>query len=189
MDRGLKSMSASAASASKPTPALRGFAASEGGATAVEFAIVAAPFFALVFAILETALIFFSQQTLETAVANAAREVRVGIAQQNGYSDDQFKDRICQQVVSLLKCEDLMIDVRTYSTFDGIPLGAPAFDPDGNVDDAGFTYQPGGGSDIVTVRAFYQWPTFAQFLGLGNMPNGKHLLSAASAFRNEPFPW
>jgi Flp pilus assembly protein TadG len=168
---------------------LRGFAATDDGATAVEFAIVAAPFFALMFAILETALIFFSQQTLETAVANAAREVRVGIAQQQGYNNSEFKDRICMQVASLLQCENLMVDVRTYTTFDGIDLGAPAFSPDGDVDDTGFTYDPGNGSDIVTVRAFYEWPTFMQSLGLGNMPNGKHLLSAASAFRNEPFPW
>ena len=46
-------------------------------------------------------------------------------------------------------------------------------------------------TDIVTVRAFYQWPTFTGLMGLnfGNLGNGKHLLASAAAFRNEPFPW
>lgn len=41
----------------------------QDGAVAVEFGLVAAPFLVLVFAIMETAIIFFSGQALETAVA------------------------------------------------------------------------------------------------------------------------
>ena len=41
------------------------------------------------------------------------------------------------------------------------------------------------------VRAFYEWPVFVNLLGtnLATMANGKHLLAATAAFRNEPFPW
>src|SRR5438045_1580043 len=42
------------------TRAMRRFARQQDGSTAVEFGLVAAPFLALVFAILETAIIFFS---------------------------------------------------------------------------------------------------------------------------------
>src|SRR5712692_11686541 len=38
----------------------------QDGAAAVEFALVAAPFLALVFAIMETAVVFFAGQALET---------------------------------------------------------------------------------------------------------------------------
>ena len=68
----------------------RRFVRANDGVTAVEFAIVATPFFALMFAIFETAFVFLGQQTLETAVANAARQVRTGQAQAQGFSSVQF---------------------------------------------------------------------------------------------------
>ena len=51
------------------------------GAAAVEFALVAAPFLALVFAIMETAIVFFAGQALETAVADTSRLIMTGQAQ------------------------------------------------------------------------------------------------------------
>jgi Flp pilus assembly protein TadG len=45
----------------------------ESGATAIEFGLVALPFFALMFAILETALLFLASQTLETASRTTTR--------------------------------------------------------------------------------------------------------------------
>src|SRR5437660_530468 len=47
------------------TRAMRRFARQQDGSTMVEFGLVAAPFLALVFAILETAIVFFSGQALE----------------------------------------------------------------------------------------------------------------------------
>ena len=46
---------------------VRRFIRQQDGATAVEFAMVAAPFLAMMFAIIETALVFFAGQALETA--------------------------------------------------------------------------------------------------------------------------
>ena len=65
---------------------LRVFAKREDGAAAVEFAIVVAPFLALLFAILETALVFFAGQTLETAVSDSARLILTGQAQTASFS-------------------------------------------------------------------------------------------------------
>ncbi len=42
------------------------------GAAAVEFALVAVPFLALTFAMMETAFVFFAGQTLEAAAADSA---------------------------------------------------------------------------------------------------------------------
>jgi hypothetical protein len=55
----------------------------------------------------------------------------------------------------------------------------------------GFDYKPGHGGDIVLVRAFYKRRTFTDLLNMdfSNMAGGYRLLAAASAFRNEPFPW
>ncbi len=161
------------------------------GATAVEFGLVALPFIALMLAILETALLFFASQTLETAVSNTGRLIRTGQAQQQGFDADQFKSDVCAQIMSLFNCaDDLFLDVRTYQTFDEINLAKP-IDADGNLSKDDFTYDPGHGTDIVVVRAFYEWPTFSKLLGLNfsNLSDGNHLIAATAAFRNEPFPW
>ncbi len=166
------------------------FGRDERGATAVEFSIVALPFFALMFAIIETSLLFFAGQTMETAVANSARLIRTGQAQQQGFDANNFKAQICNQIMTLFTCPaGLKLDVRKYTTFDSIDLGVPV-DGSGNLK-VTEKYEPGKGGDIVVVRAYYEWPVFVPQMGndLANMPNGKHLLVATAAFRNEPFPW
>lgn len=164
------------------------FRRDEDGATAVEFALVAAPFFALVFAILETALIFFAGQVMETAVSDSARLIRTGQAQNQNFDGAAFKQEVCSRILGLFNCESgLMLDVRTYQSFNDVNFDKP-IDENGNLV-PNFTYQPGVGGDIVVVRAFYEWPTIIPTLGvdLADLANGKRLMSAAVTFRNEPF--
>src|SRR3954469_3185420 len=71
------------------------------GAAAVEFAMVAAPFLALVFAIMETAIVFFAGQALETAGADSARLIMTGQAQTQGFSQLQFKQAVCARIYAL----------------------------------------------------------------------------------------
>src|SRR5437016_13647790 len=80
------------------------FARREDGAAAVEFAMVAAPFLALMFAIMETALVFFASQTLETAVADSARLIMTGQAQSQSFSQAQFKTSVCAKIGGLFDC-------------------------------------------------------------------------------------
>lgn len=172
-------------------PTLARFYRDDGGVTAVEFSIVAVPFIALMFAILETALVFFASQALETAIANSARLIRTGQAQQDGMSADEFRESICAQVYRLFDCETgLELDVRVFPTFDSISLSTP-LDEDGNLDVDDFTYQIGEAGDIVVVRAYYVWTVFVTTLGndLSDYGSNQHLIAAAAAFKNEPFPW
>ena len=60
--------------------------------------MVAAPFLALVFAILETSIVFFAGQTLETAAADSARLIMTGQAQSQGLSQAQFKTEVCKRI-------------------------------------------------------------------------------------------
>lgn len=162
----------------------------ERAATAVEFGLLALPFVALSLAILETALLYFAGQSLETAVANSGRLIRTGQAQQQGMSATAFKQTICDQVGVMFDCSNgLKLDVRTFATFDSINL-TPPVDQNGNMTN-NFNYLPGKGGDIVVVRAYYEWPTFSKLLGLNfsNLADGNHLLAATAAFKNEPFPW
>ena len=167
------------------------FHRNESGATAVEFSLVAVPFFALMFAILETALAFFAGQMLETAVGNAARLIRTGEAQTAGLTMATFKGKVCAQLYDILDCDNgLKLDVRKFSTFDSINL-TPPIDADGNLKTNDFVFQTGNGGDIVVVRAYYEWPVFLNKFGtnLQNLADGNYLLAAAAAFKNEPFPW
>ena len=166
-----------------------GFARNAKGATAIEFAIVAVPFFFLIFAIMETALVFFASQILETATADAARLIRTGQAQTQNFDASSFKTSLCSRIAALIDCSSpaFAIDVRTYQSFGSVDFSKPV-DKNGNYVNTG-AFQPGAGSDIVLVRAFYQFPLWLPTFGvsMSDLGNGKRLLSAAAVFRNEPF--
>jgi len=76
------------------------------GSAAVEFALVAPIFFALLFAILETGFVFFAGQTLETVTQDVSRLVMTGQAQNIGYTEVQFKDGIRKRRKNLLDCKN-----------------------------------------------------------------------------------
>ncbi|HWV41998.1 TadE/TadG family type IV pilus assembly protein [Pseudorhodoplanes sp.] len=167
---------------------IRRFARKNDGAAAVEFAMVAAPFLALVFAILETALVFFAGQVLETAAADSARLILTGQAQKGGLDPTQFKDEVCKRVFGLFDCANgITVDVRTYSSFGSADTSKP-IDSSGKLT---FTpsFAPGKAGDIVVVRLLYQWPVYVSLLGLNlaDLNGGKRLLMATAAFKNEPF--
>jgi Flp pilus assembly protein TadG len=167
----------------------RRFVREKDGVVAVEFAIVAAPFLALMFAIMETALVFFASQVLETAVADSARLIMTGQAQSQSFTQAQFKQAVCAKILGLFDCVNgLQIDVKTYSGFSSISNSKP-LDANGNLQ-TNFGYTPGGPGDIVVVRLMYQWPIYVSLLGLNSladMSGNKRLIIATAAFRNEPF--
>lgn len=159
------------------------------GASAVEFAFVAAPFFALMFAIIETAAVFFASQVLETAVQDSARKIMTGQAQAASFTQSQFKQDVCSRIYGLLDCANgIYVDVRKFTTFGNVTLPKPV-DASNNFVSSDFVYQPGGPGDIVVVRLFYLWPVYVSVLGfnLSDVSGGKRLLSASAAFRNEPW--
>jgi len=160
----------------------------QDGAAAVEFAMVAAPFLALVFAIMETAMVFFAGQVLETAAADSARLIMTGQAQNQSFDQAAFKNAVCARIYGLFNCTGgIHIDVKTYASFASVDTALP-IDADGNLI-TNFSYQPGAPGDIVVVRLFYQWPVYVPLLGfnLADMAGGKRLIAATVAFRNEPY--
>jgi len=166
---------------------LRAFGRREDGAAAVEFGIVLAPFLAMLFAILETALVFFAGQTLETAVADSARLILTGQAQTGGFTQSLFKDAVCARIYGLFDCATGMtVDVQKFVDFSSVDLSRPV-DESGNVKTG--SYNPGGPCEIVVVRLIYQYPIYLAFLGfnLADMSGNKRLLVATSVFRNEPY--
>jgi len=171
----------------KLSAVLRGFARRDGTA-AIEFSLVVLPFLALMIAIVETSIVFFAGQTLETAAADSARLILTGQAQTGNFDQNAFKQQVCSRVYALFDCANgIYVDVRKSSDFASVNL-APPVDNNGNLTN-NFVYQPGSACDIIVVRLFYQWPIYMQLMGLNlvNMSNHNRLLTATAAFRNEPF--
>ena len=166
---------------------VRRFRREDDGVAAVEFALVAGPFLFLLFAIIEMAMVFFAGQVLETATSSASRLIMTGQAQTQNFDQTAFKNEICKKTNALMNCAGIAVDVRTYTSFGGASTSKPV--SSGTVNYSGMTYSQGAGGDIVVVRAVYEWPVLMPTFGLtiGDLANGKRLLMATAAFRNEPF--
>jgi Flp pilus assembly protein TadG len=160
----------------------------EDGATAVEFALVAAPFFALIVAILDLVLLFFAESELQAATEQAARLVLTGQAQ-SGLSQSQFQQQVCGFLPAMFSCPSVMVDLQTVAAYTGANTSAPTltYDAQGNVTNT-WKYQAGGSGSIQVLRVMYQWPVFPGPLNLNfaNLANGQFLMMATAVFRNEP---
>jgi Flp pilus assembly protein TadG len=167
---------------------LRRFRRNRSGATALEFAIVAPVFLVLLFAILETALMFFASQVLETVTQEAARMILTGQAQNANYTQQNFKTYVCNQIPALFNCNNIAVDVQSYNSFSQITF-PNQIDANGNFDGSNLGYNPGGAGCTVVVRVFYPWQLFVTGLGynIANMSSNQRLLIASAAFKNEPF--
>ncbi len=62
----------------KSEPAWRSFARSRDGSAAIEFALLAIPYFMVIFAILETFVAFAAEQLVSNAVDTMSRKMRTG---------------------------------------------------------------------------------------------------------------
>jgi len=168
----------------------RAFCADRSGATAVEFALIGAPFIALLVALIQTFLVFFAQQLLEQVVIQASRTILTGQAQAQSLSQSQFASVVCSNVTILFNCSNLMIDVQVAGAWSSANAGPPTltFDGNGNVTNT-WQFSPGNPGDIVVVRVMYQWPVFLGPLGfnLSNLSNGNRLIMASTAFMNEAY--
>ena len=169
----------------------RRFRRSRGGSAAVEFALVAPLFFALLFAIIETAIMFFAGQVLETIAQNSARSILTGQTQTAGYTQvQQFSANVvCPQVTVLFTCSSIGIDVESWPAFSGTMAVNNLIDSNCNFISNNMQYSPGGPGSIVVLKLAYKWPLFVTGLGFNiSTPGcGGRLLTAAAAFQNEPY--
>jgi Flp pilus assembly protein TadG len=164
----------------------RGMFSSEGGATAVEFALIAPAFVALLLALFEIGIILFMQEALQTATTQAARLILTGQAQSQNMTKAQFQQQVCNNGGGAFNCANLYVNVQSFASF----TSATMFNPvtNGAFDASKLSFSPGAPGSIEVVQVFYEWPVYLGPLGfnLSNMNGNIHLLVATSAFRNEP---
>lgn len=188
----------------------RRFGAAENGTAAIEFGILAFPFFLLVFATIEAFIAFAGEQLLENAVDTLARQLRTGqitynLGRPTDLTENQFRSKFCTEISLMITCpaaedpadQKLYLDVRQFSSFAAIPKGIPRQSADmySDLDPTGFDYNPGGPGTINIVRAYYRWEVMTDLVRpyITNIrPNGEmpkyYLMVATSAFRNEAYP-
>ncbi|MBD8065713.1 pilus assembly protein [Devosia sp. PTR5] len=164
------------------------------GVTAVEFGLLALPFFSIIGAILQTSLVFLSGQVLESAVNDAGRTIRTGQVQAAGVTIDAFRADVCSRLFGLFPdCSGLFIKVSEISNFQSATITVPIDEATCETSACDWSeaqsFSPGVGKSIVVVKVYYKYPVFLQIgpFGMANLPNGTRLLGAATVFQNEPF--
>lgn len=182
----------------------------------MEYAFVGPPFIALLLANFHTALVFFAQESLDTAVEDAVRLLATGQAQTYqgtnaqgqtyyGMTSSDFRNAICGNISGIpkllppvLTCASnrLFVDVSTpnVSTIASVTASSqlpPTFtyDTNGNVTNS-FSYSTGSSGQITQLRIMYLWPVPTGPFGwrLGNQGTGSaRLLSSTLVFKNESY--
>ncbi|MEM0898855.1 MAG: TadE/TadG family type IV pilus assembly protein [Pseudomonadota bacterium] len=162
----------------------RHFLRDDEGATAIEFAFLAMPFFLTMFAILETSLSYTAQQVISNATANISREIRTGRMDPAALGQSAFRTRFCQEIEIMVpdSCPDLHIDISQYATFSAVPNQVPDLS-----DPSNFQFDPGGRGTINQMRIVYEWPIITDLMKKHMSPydNGKALLYSTTTWRNE----
>jgi Flp pilus assembly protein TadG len=168
--------------------AFRRFGRAREGATAVEFALIAPAFIALLVAIFQVCVYVFVQQTLQNAATQAGRLFLTGQAQ--GWSQTAFKNYVCNNYLpTMFSCSSLIVSVQTYQSFAAANTSAPAlYDANGQAI-TNFPYSPGVQGQIMIVQLVYPWTVVSGPLGfaISNLPNGAAEMMGISAFRVEPY--
>ncbi|WP_339931044.1 TadE/TadG family type IV pilus assembly protein [uncultured Brevundimonas sp.] len=166
-----------------------GFWRARDGSTAVEFAMVALPFFFMMFAILELGLVFVIDSVLENATAETSRLIRTGRAENSGMTAEQFKTSLCGRM-SIFQADcnaRATVDVRVIPNFSTPNPPDPMASGSFQTSDLG--YDDGTAGSTMLIRVWYKQPLVTPFMneGLSRLKDGSAYLTSTAVFRNEPF--
>jgi Flp pilus assembly protein TadG len=183
---------------------------SKDGAAAIEFALLAIPYFIIVFAIIETFVAFAAEQLVGNAVDTMSRKLRTGAitVNHNPATDmdrTQFRQAFCNEISILIQCSasevatpnKLWIDVRTFASFSLMATMAPGIPKTaaGDLNTASMAYAPGGASTPNMLRAYYKWSVITDLVRpyVTNMQptdgtQSYYLIAQGSVFQTEDYP-
>lgn len=159
------------------------FNRAEEGATAIEFALVAAPLFFLIGCILEIGIMLFTEYALQNAVQEAGRLVRTAQAT----SSSAFTSAICDEAPNLQNCPasiGFRVDnAATFTDLEAVVPGLLTIEPGTTL-----VFNPGAPKSAVAVNVTYDWTFIFPFLQpLSNIPAGNaRRLRGTAVFQNEP---
>jgi Flp pilus assembly protein TadG len=178
--------------------------ASEEGATAVEFAMVAPVLIFLTFAVVEMGLAFAADIVLKEATNDAARLGRTGFVAEKSTQDTMVKQRVKSMAGVIMDADKIAISSLSYKSFDTLKKPEPFVDKNGNgIRDDGENFTDvngngkwdadqgasgyGGTAQVVRYTVTYPWtfrtPVIKNIVG----NDGTIELSATAVVQNEPY--
>lgn len=183
---------------------IRALVKSCGGATAIEFALVAPLLMMLFFGVIELSMMFAADRILDGATQSAARLGLTGHAEPGVDREAMIRAEIARNVGPFLDPSRLQFEVRTFDGFAGLALPEPFDDRNGNG-----RYDPGerftdingngrfdrvvgrvgiGGADAVDYyEARYPWTFLTPLVGRLVSSDGVVVLEATAVVQNEPY--
>jgi len=168
--------------------------ANEGGATAVEFGLLAPPLLLFIVGLIGYGLYFFTESSLEYGVEAASRKIRTGQVNSAGTQRDdkqmtvnEFKRSVCTTAGPLIDCDKLQVHVESGEKWSEI-TPPTCTNAEGGMTGSGgdepiSTYS-GGASRIVLVTLCYNWDLAKTFGTYLKLPTG---MQATAAFKSEPY--
>lgn len=169
-----------------PIARLRAYLRQRSGATAVEFALVAPVALFMLIAIIEYSLFYYKTAFLKHVLHEAARNVQTGEVQREADPQAFFRTEYCQDADFLMRCDDVYFDVRSAPDLASITFPQASFDSDGRP--TNFVFQPGGTSDITTMRVAAPFIFMTPFMQTIFQPDGSPaIIVGYSVAKNEPF--
>ena len=155
---------------------LRRFRKSQDGAAAVEFAMVALPFFGLILAVIELSIFFFASRYLEDGLFNASRKVLTNRLDTASICTT-FPQEVKNELANWFNPAKLTISVTPLPSFTS-PGGAI------DLNAGGCTF--GATGQTMIIRATYAYP-FQGFRFISGNPNmgTNYAVTAATAFQVE----
>ena len=172
----------------------------ETGATAIEFAIVATPFFMFIFGLIGISMYFFVMTSLDKGVDKQSRLIRTGQANSNNnihnhpMTVDDFKNDVCATAGTWIKCPSVQVFVQHFPDWTSVQPQAclsgsgQIVTNNANGSDAIAAYS-GTASDVVLVTTCYKWDFIKgiPYIKLGNMSDNSMMMQSTTAFRTEPY--
>ena len=166
---------------------LRAFTRDRKGSAAIEFAILARPFFVVVFAIAEIAVMYFVDSGLDAALHKAVRQVRVGVAKTGNWDATKFKEVVCSELSFSFGCsQDLKVRAVVVTDMASVNRVSPIANGSLNVAE---DFDLGDSGSYVLVQAFLPWdPTFKLYpIASARLADGSYVLGSSELIKNEPF--
>jgi Flp pilus assembly protein TadG len=177
---------------------------SQEGSAAIEFALLAIPFFMIIFAIFETFFALIGEQVISDATDTMARRLRTGEISKN-ITQEEFRKQFCAEASVIITCsadeiskpQKLYIDLRSFAKFADIPTSVPLVTHGSgrDIDVSKLGFAPGGAGTINMLRVYYRWPVITDLVrpfltnitpADGTMPR-HFLIVSTDAFMSEAY--
>lgn len=166
---------------------LRSLSKDRKGSAAIEFAILALPFFVVIFAIAEIAVMYFVDSGLDAALHKAVRQVRVGVAKSGNWDVKKFKEVVCGELSFSFDCSSkLKVRATVVTDMSSVPRTSPVSGGNLNVTE---DFDLGDSGSYVLVQAYLPWnPTFKLYsISSAQLSDGSYVLGSSELIKNEPF--